>query len=148
MDLWRESNGKRLLIAVTTVPGEGGGWAMGVEFNGFLGVTEELIVPLSAGTRVVSHFWENIELASRFYWVEDRDIRLSFELLSSCYREGSTADALVDVMQTVGFDSRGEGEDEHPVEAAFALAEYLTGVRLTPELLEGSNYTCGIVIVP
>jgi hypothetical protein len=41
------------LIAVTEA---GGDWALAVEANGHLGVTEDAIVPLSAGTRLVSHF--------------------------------------------------------------------------------------------
>jgi uncharacterized protein DUF6461 len=147
MMLWNEYPDGGLLIGVTTVSSAGIDWTIGVEVNGFLGVTEDLIVPLSAGTRLVSHS-RNIELVDRFYWVEDQDIQLYFEPRSSCYREGSTPDALVDVMTQVGFDLREDGEDEQPTEAALALGEYLTDVRITPELLEQATYTCGIVTVP
>ncbi|HEY1920224.1 MAG TPA: DUF6461 domain-containing protein [Streptosporangiaceae bacterium] len=147
MDLWREHDGDQLLIGVTTVPGDDGGWALGMEFNGYLGVTEELIVPLSAGTKLVAHS-RNIEALSHFYWIEDRDIRLSFEPLFASDREGSTPDALTDVMQRVGFDVGEDGTNEHPTEASFALAEHLTSVRITPDLLERATYTCGIVAAP
>ncbi len=33
-------------------------------------------------------------------------------------------------------------------EATFALAEYLTGVRLTSDLLDESVYLCGVAPVP
>jgi hypothetical protein len=89
MMLWDDYPQGGLLIGVTTVSSAGIDWAMGVEVNGFLGVTEDLIVPLSAGTRLVSHS-RNIELVDRFSWVEDQDIQLHFEPRSSCYREGST----------------------------------------------------------
>jgi hypothetical protein len=149
MDLWSEHPDKGMLIAITDVPGDGGDWALGVEVNGFLGVTPAVIIPLSAGTRVVSHF-RNIEMVDRFCWAEDGDIRLSFAPLSPCYRQGSTPDALVDVMQEVGFDLNedSDSEDEQSAEAALALAERLTGVHLTPEFLEQATYTCGVAPVP
>jgi hypothetical protein len=148
MDLWREHEGKRLLIGVTAVPGDGGDWALGFEFNGYLGVTEELIVPLSAGTRVVSHY-SSVAGPDQFYWVEDRDIRLHFDPIEPAYRDGSTPDAVVDVMREVGFDLReDEDNNEHCAAAALALAERLTGVRVTSALLAEADYACGIVLEP
>ncbi|MEV4165267.1 DUF6461 domain-containing protein [Nonomuraea dietziae] len=32
--------------------------------------------------------------------------------------------------------------------SAILLAEHLTGITLTPELLEGSTYLCGIILEP
>jgi Family of unknown function (DUF6461) len=32
--------------------------------------------------------------------------------------------------------------------ASFALAEILTGVRLSPELIEDTSYWCGVVSAP
>ena len=152
-DVWADNERRAshqdfsLFIGVTAVPGHGGDWALGMEINGHLGVTPEAIVPLSAGTRLVSHYLN--QARDRFYWVEDRDIRLDFEPGSPAYREGSTPDALVDVMREVGFDLREDTEIQpHPTEAAFALAERLTEVRVTMGLLEESSYECGIVQVP
>lgn len=52
-------------------------------------------------------------------------------------------------MREVGFDLDEEGDNaEDSAEAALALAEYVAGVRLTPELLEESTYACGIAPVP
>jgi len=132
-----------LFVGVTTVCGEGRDWALGVEINGYLGVTPELIVPLSAGTRLVSHY-RNVNAVDRFYWVEDTDIRLNFGPLAPAYREGRTPDALVDVMSEAGFDLEREANLDVPTEAAFALAERLTGVRVTMAVLEESTYECGI----
>jgi hypothetical protein len=146
-EVWDEHLGQSLFIGVTTVPGDRGTWALGVEINGYLGVTEEVIVSASQGTRIVSHF-RNIERVDRFYWVEDGDIRLYFQPLEAAYREGSTPDAVVGIMREVGFDLREDGDIEQHTAAAFALAEHLTGVRVTPELLEESTYACGIAPVP
>ncbi len=148
-EVWddNEQAGDRLFVAVTTVPGDGGDWALGVEINGYLGVTPEAVAPLSAGTRIVSHY-RNVNAVDRFCWIENEDIRLSFEPLFPAYREGSTPDALVDVMREIGFDLREDAEFDIPTESAFALAERLTGVRVTMELLEKSSYECGIARVP
>lgn len=52
-------------------------------------------------------------------------------------------------MREADFDLREDGDNfEDSTEAALALADYLTGVRLTPELLEESTYTCGIAPAP
>jgi hypothetical protein len=147
MDLWRRHEGEELLIGVTSVPGDRGGWTLGVEYNGYLGVTEEVIIPLSSGTTVVSHYFSNG--VDRFYWVEDGNIRLNFNPAKAAYREGSTPDAVLDAMGKIGFDLSEDGDNfDDSSEAALALAEYLTGARLTPGLLEKATYTCGIVHVP
>jgi hypothetical protein len=131
--------------------GAGADWALGLEVNGSLGVTPEAIVPLSAGTRVVSHH-RSVNASDDFYWVEDGDIRLFFQPGCPAWREGSTPDALTGEMRQAGFDIREDAEyDEEKdvtAEATFALAEHLTGVRLTPELLDESVYLCGVATAP
>jgi hypothetical protein len=144
LEAWNAYDGTALLIAATAVPGDTGEWTLGVESNGFLGVTPAVIVPASAGTQIVSHF-QNIEGVTRFYWIEDGDVRLLFSPLDPADREGSTPDAVTDIMRQVGFDLDEDSDNaDHCVAAALALAEHLTGVRLTPELLERATYLCGI----
>lgn len=148
-EVWERHDGDQLFVAVTAV-GEGGGgdWTLAVEPNGYLGVTEEVVIPLSRGTTVVSHF-RNVNAVDRFSWVEDGDVRLSLEPLFPENRYGRDADRLVEVMQRVGFVfDEDEDDDLHPGEAAFALAEHLTGVRLTPQLLESATFSCGVAPVP
>ena len=134
-----------LFLGVTEVDG----WALVVEPNGYLGVTEDAVVPLSVGTRLVSHF-RNVNAVDHFYWIENGDIRLDFEPLFPADRGGSDPDGLADVMRQVGFDLRGDDDhdDELNTEAAFALAEYLTGVRLTPQLLGSATFLCGTTPAP
>jgi len=147
MQAWDRFDGEALLIAATAVPDGTSQWTLGVESNGFLGVTPQVIVPASKGTRIVSHF-QNIEAVSRFFWIEDGDIRLQFSPLEPAYREGSTPDAVLDAMLESGFDPDPDSEDdENCVPAALALAEHLTGVRLTPELLDQATYLSGIAPV-
>jgi hypothetical protein len=142
---WDEHEGDLLLVGATAV----GDWTLTVEPNGHLGVTDQLIRPLSRGTRLVSHF-RNINAVDHFYWVEDGDLRLHFEPLFAHARDGSDPDGLTDVMRQVGFDL-GDDQDrdrELHTEAAFALTEHLTGVRLTPSLLESAGFLCGLTPVP
>jgi hypothetical protein len=49
-DLWEQH------IGVISARGNEDVWVVGVEPNGYIGVTEELVVPLSAGTTIVSHY--------------------------------------------------------------------------------------------
>ncbi|WP_432862196.1 DUF6461 domain-containing protein [Microbispora rosea] len=60
-----------------------GDWVLLVEANGGLGVTEEIIMPLSAGTRLVSHFYLDVDSMDYFYWIDDGKIRFEF-----AYQEG------------------------------------------------------------
>jgi hypothetical protein len=145
-EIWARHEGERLLIGVTTVPG---GWALAMELNGHLGVTPGVIVPLSAGTVVVSHYRN--DAVHRFYFVEDQVIRLYFEPLFPADREGSERDELAGAMTQAGFDLRKDAGAQGDVPAAaasFALAEILTGVRVSPELIEDSSYWCGVVQAP
>lgn len=144
-DAWDEYGDDLLFAAVAAV----GEWALMVEPNGYLGTTDKVVVPLSRGTRLVSHF-RNVNAVDHFFWLEDGETRLHFEPLFAYSRDGSDADGLVTEMERAGFDL-SEAEDrsyELHTEAAFALAEQLTGVRLTPELLDTTPYLCGLAPLP
>jgi Family of unknown function (DUF6461)/Transposase domain (DUF772) len=129
-----------LLVAATVMDG----WTLAVEPNGFQGVTDEIVTTLSRGTKVVSLF-RNMNALTRFCWAEDGKVRLSFDLLFPTWREGSDAHGLVDAMRQVGFDLRDglDSDCEQYIEAAFALMEHVTGIRLTPEGLDSASYLCG-----
>ncbi|MFE9902097.1 DUF6461 domain-containing protein [Streptomyces achromogenes] len=157
-DLVRASDGRRQLLAMATVGDSAvGDWTLLIEPNGYTGVTEDRALPASAGTRWVSHF-VNINGLDAFLWAEDTVRRLWFEPCFPDERWGTTPDELLDVMRGVGFSFDDDGEPDDPgtgdpgtdlsAPAAFALAQHLTGVALTPELLEGTTFTCGSVAVP
>ncbi|MEU1519943.1 DUF6461 domain-containing protein [Streptomyces sp. NPDC005811] len=140
-DLLSRSDNARQFIAMTTV----GDWTLLIEPNGYLGITEEKALPASAGTRWVSHF-VNINGLDSFLWAEDKVKRLTFEPGLPDQRWGTTPDDLLEAMHHSGFQFWGETSDTpEPLatEAAFALAEHLTGVRITPELLQDTTFVCG-----
>ncbi|MDN3028748.1 DUF6461 domain-containing protein [Streptomyces sp. S.PB5] len=134
------SDATRQLIAMTAV----GDWTLLIEPNGYLGVTEERALAASAGTSWVSHF-VNINGVDSFLWVENGTKRLFFEPGVPDHRWGTTPDELLEAMHRIGFQFPEEtpDTDENVSEAAaFALAEHLTGVRITPELLRTTTFTC------
>ncbi|WP_219503798.1 DUF6461 domain-containing protein [Nonomuraea ceibae] len=133
-----------------------GDWCLIVEPNGFMGATPEVIKPLSAGTRLVSHF-RNVNGVKDFCWVEDSEIRLMFEPPFAADRFGSDPDGAVAAMRRAGLDLEygvQSGKISLPEDVAvrtgavFALAENLTGVRLTPQLLTESTYLCAVAPRP
>ncbi|MFJ5834971.1 DUF6461 domain-containing protein [Streptomyces sp. NPDC093089] len=131
----------RQLVAMTTV----GSWTLLIEPNGYYRVTEERALPTSAGASWVSHF-VNINGVGTFLWAEDQVLRLCFDPMFPEDRWGTAPDELLDVMQRIGFhfdDDDPETDLSSP--AAFALAEHLTGIAITPALLQDTTFTCATI---
>lgn len=139
---WSVHEGDVLFVGAAAV----GDWAVAVEVNGYLGVTAELLDRLSAGTRLVSHF-RNVNALHRFCLVDDGEIRLDFDALFAWDRGGTDPDAYADLMRAAGLPMEKDGELGNPGAAAFALAEAITGVRLTAQLLARSTFVCGTASV-
>ncbi|MFJ2034369.1 DUF6461 domain-containing protein [Streptosporangium sp. NPDC087985] len=127
-------------------------WCLIVEPNGFMGATPAIIKPLSAGTRLVSHR-RNVNAVKHFYWAEYGEIQLGFEPPFASDRYGSDPDGAVEAMRRAGFDLEDNDKPERlavaedvaaRTGAVFALAENLTGIKLTAQLLEESAYLCAV----
>ncbi|MFJ1600165.1 DUF6461 domain-containing protein [Streptomyces sp. NPDC088261] len=135
--------GDRQLVAVTTV----GAWTLLIEPNGYLGVTEERALPASAGMSWISHF-VNINAVGTFLWAEDQAQRLCFDPMFPEDRWGTAPDEFLGAMTRIGFhvdEDAPETERDLSSPAAFALAEHLTGIAITPELLQDTAFTCATV---
>lgn len=79
---WDEPHhGDVQFIGATAVTGDGVDWTLALEVNGHLGVTPSVVVPVSAGTRLVSHRYNGGNAFGGFLWIEDGDVRLDFEPL-------------------------------------------------------------------
>ncbi|NAS27119.1 hypothetical protein GT755_36310 [Herbidospora sp. NEAU-GS84] len=133
-----------------------GEWALLVESYGGLGSTEEVVLPLSAGTRLVSHSYLDVDDMDHFHWVDDGRIRFQF-LPEEGYSHG-IVDGRIRFLFRPHESYCGEPPDEiadlleqmhspvHPLPEqphrgpAFSLAERLTGITMTPRLLEESRY--------
>ncbi|MFF3565729.1 DUF6461 domain-containing protein [Streptomyces sp. NPDC002574] len=133
----------RQLVAMTTL----GAWTLLIEHNGYLGVTENRALPASAGATWVSHF-VNVNGVGTFFWAEDQELQLCFDLIFPEDRWGNAPDELVEVMGRIGFHFDEEAaETDLSTPAAFALAEYVTGVAITPTLLQETTFNCSTVQV-
>lgn len=128
------------LIGAAPVRGAGGQWTVMVEFNVAVGFNHRLMTQVSAGTQAVTHHlnpvgkggfhcWQDGRLLTRFEWPGDRG--------------GEDPDMLNEAIDRVGVGAaEGRKSEEY-----FALAEHVTGARLTPELLEQATFSAGIVAV-
>ncbi|MET7386219.1 DUF6461 domain-containing protein [Streptomyces sp. NPDC005529] len=150
-DLFEETDysGEAVVAGAFSVPGEGGDWTLLLQFDGGAGSWSRALVPLSTGGRAVVHSSNGGKPIHLFHWYEDGDLRTTFEWASS--REGSTPDDLNSVMGEIGFDLDGD-EDESgtgtPLDTkagVFALAERMTGVRVTEDQLRTAVYQVGHV---
>ncbi|WP_369251895.1 DUF6461 domain-containing protein [Streptomyces sp. R41] len=138
-DDWAES----ILAGACTVRGEGGEWTLALVFGGDLG-SPHFMEALSAGTCAVSHSSNGGKPMHFFHWHENGELRTSFEWPS--VRTGSTPDELSAVMREVGLNPTGDqAPDVDSKAAVFALAERLTGVQVTQELLTTAGYLTGEV---
>ncbi|WP_316524659.1 DUF6461 domain-containing protein [Kitasatospora brasiliensis] len=133
------SDEDRLFVAVTELDG----WALGVEPFGYLGALDEVVPRLGEGTRLVAHFRNSMGV-DHFHWWEHGIRRLHFEPLFPDQRDGSDAEApgIPELLTACGFDLETQAHDLH-TEAAFALAERLTDLRLGPERLEAATFRIG-----
>jgi hypothetical protein len=134
--------GDYMFVGATSVPGRDGPWTLVVEINGTVGTDGPLMALVSERRRVVSHYC-NTNALSLFHWWEDGELRTQFE--GPLHRSGSTPDALTEAMAQAGFDLVNGGGN---LAAGLALAEELTGVRVTADLLDNALYTTGIVEMP
>ncbi|WP_246127234.1 DUF6461 domain-containing protein [Embleya hyalina] len=133
------------LAGAFTVPGESGDWTLVLHFDGGVGMRAWFLEILSAGSRAVMHSSNGGKPIHLFDWYEDGEPRTTFERPGA--RTGSTPDDLLPIMEEVWCDPDGRADLDVFDDKAnvFALAERLTGVRVTEELLSESAYLLGHV---
>ncbi|MFG2429755.1 DUF6461 domain-containing protein [Streptomyces sp. NPDC048590] len=142
-DYWDES----YVAGAFSAPGGNGDWTVVLGFDGGLGLPR--VETLSEGGRVVVHSSNGGKPIHLFHWFEDGELRTTFEGPSA--RDGSTPDELVPLLRAVGFPLTPEGEHDESAPdvdgkaAVFALAERLTGVRVTESFLRDATYELGLV---
>ena len=138
LDTWND----RSMVGAASVDGLDGEWTLAFELNGIVGIDERLMGAASAGTEIISHYC-NINALKYFSWWKDGELRTRFEWPTD--RSGTTPDALANAIAQVGMH---EGTSQDRIAEYFALAELLTGVRVTADLLDNATYATGIVTMP
>ncbi|WP_460307156.1 DUF6461 domain-containing protein [Actinocorallia aurea] len=135
------------VVGAARVDGPDGPWTLALEINGYTGTDGRFMEAASQGTRIVSHFL-NIKGMQLFTWWEDGAMRTQFE--SPYQRSGTTPDELLTEMAAVGYDlsdPSADGAVALGIPGMIALAEELTGIRLTADLLTDAVYTAGMVTI-
>nr|WP_237025320.1 DUF6461 domain-containing protein [Mycolicibacterium sp. CBMA 213] len=135
------------LIGVTQIDRT---WALIAEINGFVGVTERLMGPMSPGRTIVSHF-SNINAVHRFNWWHDGQLLVDFDLLFPAERFGADPAALLGDLGEVGLRLDANPDDIARIDlsaAGFALAQRITNVTCTPALFERSDFLVAQVAIP
>ncbi|MEU4560262.1 DUF6461 domain-containing protein [Actinoplanes sp. NPDC023936] len=131
--------GARRLTGSSVVAAAGvGDWTLLLQPDGRAAGRE-----LSRGTVLVSHS------ATRFLWARDGEVVLQFDPADPSRRTGTDPDGLIEVLDSLGFDTTaagdepgtGWGDDARQRERGLALAEQLTGVRMTLESFEALTFT-------
>lgn len=144
-DYWDES----YVAGAFSAPGENGDWTLLLGFDGGLGIAAPCLETLSKGGRIVAHSTNGGKPIHLFHWFEDGELRTTFEGPSA--RDGNTPDEPVPLLREVGFPLTSKGEHDESVPdvdrkaAVLALAERLTGIRVTESLLQDAVYELGIV---
>ncbi|WP_440098091.1 DUF6461 domain-containing protein [Streptosporangium sp. H16] len=122
------------------------GWTVLVEVFGRKSL--DALQALSVGTEAVS-VQRHDDAAGCFAYAVDGEHVTAFDPIDPTERSGSDPDRLVDLMRDVGFDpayelsieddeENEEGRFDRPaVDGALMLAARLTGVVLTPDVLNG-----------
>ncbi|GAA2379340.1 hypothetical protein GCM10010404_39650 [Nonomuraea africana] len=113
---------------------------------------------LALFARLVSHFYLDVDGMDYFHWIDDGKIRFEFlhqEGYSHWIKDGKIQlefphhesyseempDELAETLERI--DSPVYPNADPHEGPAFLLAERLTGITMTPQLLEESTYLCG-----
>ena len=126
------------------------------EPNGYVGVSPPVMGPVTAGRTAVSHY-RGGHGVTNFHWYVNGEVATQFEPFQPSGRGGTHPDVLVPLMQSIGGfalnpDDWDDGDDSwldlpHD-QATFALAEALTAIPITLDLLSQSTYLSIHVPIP
>jgi hypothetical protein len=142
---WPSVTSRAMRRHCSSPPGTGGDWTLVLQFDGGVGMRPRFLEALSAAGRAVTHSNNGGAPIDLFHWYEAGELRTSFEWPIDKYC--STPDEPVPLMREIGFDltEDGTGPSTDTKAAVLALAERLTGVRLTEELRKDAGYHLGHV---
>lgn len=143
---------ERLLVGLLQLDS----WTALFEVNGFVGVTAQIVLPMSRGRRIVSHHYSDGNGSGTFKIYEDGRLAASFEptvgIVDLWTDDPEMSTTLATMMRESGFDQAPDDHlqagRQHNRAAAFALMERLTGVRLEPTTIADATFTVVRVQVP
>ncbi|MEV4572793.1 DUF6461 domain-containing protein [Nonomuraea jabiensis] len=125
-DIEEEHPGELLQLAAAD------GWVIALEPNGFQGVRDEILAPLSRGGPALSLFW-NSEQDSAVKYAAGGDVLTTFDLADIDRRTGGRPEALDDLLQQAGLHNALPTQAR--MDRALVLGEKLSGRHLTTDWL-------------
>lgn len=148
-EAWARAFGPPLTAGLAEVDG----WTMMYEANGFAGIANSVVAPLSGGRRVISHYYSDGNGHGRFVYYRDGSRVAEFDPLFAAQElTGAEPADFVRSMRAVGFDFRVDEDGGHQADqhfaAVFALCERSIGFPITRELITGETYEVVTVAVP
>ena len=144
---------------VVAVAAAGNGWTLMIESNGYIGITDLAMASLTPGHEIVSHS-QNVNGDNYFVWWSDGVKQIYFnpanptwDLVGAGTAHQSSSESVARITEMITDVGGIELNDPPPggrtdfrhVEGAFALAERLTGVAVTPHLLVSAEFTVAVV---
>ncbi|MCZ4521006.1 DUF6461 domain-containing protein [Rhodococcus ruber] len=156
LGLVRPDSGADQTVQTVGVADIGKGWVLLIQQNSdYLGVDDKLFGSVTEHHEVVSHF-SNVNALSRFVWWRDGKRKVSFEPMiptgdlerahTASPAEAATVLALITEVGGIDLDDyHGTRTEFFHIEGSFALAERLTGVEVSKELLRSAVFTVAMV---
>ncbi|MEV6867620.1 DUF6461 domain-containing protein [Streptosporangium subroseum] len=135
---WTDSEG---FDPNTVTAGTLDGGTVLVEVSGFAGILDGVAERLSADTRTAAVYL-SVNADQRFVHAADGQVVTGFETDGPDDRHGADPDRLLSHMLDLGMpvdDADPDDDWGDPILTAFALAERVTGVRLTPAALDSPS---------
>ncbi|MDF5751805.1 DUF6461 domain-containing protein [Spongiactinospora sp. TRM90649] len=122
-----------------------GEWAFVVQYNSSLGTYDDFLTPQSAGTRLISLYRLDLKGLEEFRWIEDGETRFAFWA-----QEGYSEKVPGELVETMERIHRDYGRFAYELYwgPGLILIEHLTGIELTPQILEGATYLSGTIRQP
>ena len=149
---YRDWDPDRLLVGLLQIDS----WTAMYEVNGYVGITRQIVIPMSTGRRIVSHHYSDGNLSHSFKLYMDGRLAASVDpgigIADLWAADPDMLSTLTSLMQEVGFDQTPEEDpvdgQQHARAAAFALSDRFTGVQLEPRTIADTAFSVVRVEMP
>jgi hypothetical protein len=149
---YRDWDPDKLLVGLLQIDS----WTAMYEVNGFVGITPQIVMPMSKGRRIVSHHYSDGNLSHSFNLYENGRFTARVDpgigIADLWAANPDMLSTLTSLMQEIGFDQAPHDDPVdghlHDRAAAFALTDRLAGVQLEPRTIAGATFSVVRVQVP
>ena len=148
---YRDWDSDRLLVGLLQIDS----WTAMYEINGFVGITPEIVMPMSKGRQIISHHYSDGNLSHSFNLYEDGRFTARVDpgigIADLWAADPDMLSTLTSMMRESGFDQTVQDNpdgQQHDRAAAFALTERMTGVQLQPHTIADATFSVVRIQMP